>query len=167
MGPVILTLLIAAGGIAVMFALGWGQVVAGLRAGDQAGDATVSAVVDTGQLAVVAVVRNPGDVPLVAGFSARRRLLPGWFGDGMTVRVPRRTTRRKFRAGAHETVGVVPAASHAEFRLPIGIPARRYQLTAVVGQTRGRPRVFRVPVVSEGPAGAGRPARAARAGDRG
>jgi hypothetical protein len=72
MGPVILTLLIAAGGIAVMFALGWGQVVAGLRAGDQAGDATVSAVVDTGQLAVVAVVRNPGDVPLVAGFSARR-----------------------------------------------------------------------------------------------
>jgi hypothetical protein len=164
---VILALLIPAGGIAVMLALGWGLVVAGLRAGDRAGDATVSAVVDAGQLAVVAVVRNPRDVPLVAGFSARRRLLPGWFGAGMTVRVPRQTTRRKFRAGAHETVGVVPAASRAEFRLPVGIPARRYLLTAVIGQTGGRLRVFRVPVVSEGPAGAGRPARAARAGDRG
>ena len=101
-----------------MLALGWGLVMAGLRAGDQAGDATVSAVVDAGQLAVVA-----------------------WCA--------------------------IPAASRAEFRLPIGIPARRYQLTAVVGQTGGRPRVFRIPVVSERPAGAGRPARAARAGDRG
>ena len=86
----ILALLIPAGGIAVMLALGWGLVVAGLRAGDRAGDATVSAVMDTGQLAVVAV-----------------------------------------------------------------------------GQTGGRLRVFRVPVISEGIAGAGRPARAARAGDRG
>ena len=163
----ILALLIAAGGIAVMVALGWGLVAVGLRAGDQAGDAMVSAVVDAGQSAVVAVVRNPGDVPLVAGFSARRRLLPGWLDAGMTVRVPKRTTRRKFRAGAHETVGVVPAASRAEFRLPVGIPARRYLLTAVVGQTGGRLRVFRIPVVSERPAGAGRPARAARAGDRG
>jgi hypothetical protein len=42
---VILALLTAAGGIAVILALGWGLVVAGLRAGDQA-----------------------GDVPLVAGF---------------------------------------------------------------------------------------------------
>jgi hypothetical protein len=164
---VILTLLIAAGGIAVLLALGLGLVAAGLRAGDQAGDATLSAAADTGQLTVVAVVRNPGDVPLVAGFSARRRLLPGWFGAGMTVRVPRRTTQRKFRAGAHETVGVVPAASRAEFRLPVDTPARRYLLIAVVGQTGGRLRVFRVPVVSDGPVGAGRPARAARAGDRG
>ena len=52
-------------------------------------------------------------------------------------------------------------------RLPVGIPARRYLLTAVIGQTGGRLRVFRVPVVSEGPAGAGQPKRAARAGDRG
>ena len=163
----ILALVVAVGGIAVMLALGWGLVAAGLRAGDQAGDATVSAAADAGQLTVIAVVRNPGDVPLVAGFSARRRLLPVWFSAGMTVRVPRRTTRRKFRAGAHETVGVVPAASRAEFRLPVDTPARRYLLIAVVGQTGGRLRVLRVPVVSDGPAGAGRPARAARAGDRG
>jgi hypothetical protein len=164
---VILALLAALGGIAVVFALGWGLVVAGTRSGDQAGDATVSASAEAGRPAILAVVRNPGDVPLVAGFSARRQLLPGWLDAGMTVRVPRRTARRKFRAGAHQTVGVIPAASRAEFRLPAGVPARRYRLTAVVGQAGGRLRVFRIPVVSGGSAGAGRPARAARAADRG
>jgi len=164
---VFLAWLIVVGGIAVVFALGWSLVVAGLRTGDQAGDATVTAAADAGQVAIVAVVRNPGDVPLVAGFSARRRLLPGWLDAGMTVRVPRRTARRKFRAGTHETVGVVPAASRAEFRLPVAAPARRYRLTAVLGQAGGRLRVVRIPVVSGGSAGAGRPARAARAGDRG
>jgi hypothetical protein len=43
---------------------------------------------------------------------------------------------------------------------------RRYRLTAVVGQAGGRLRVIGVPVVSGGPAGAARPAPAARAGDR-
>ena len=43
---------------------------------------------------------------------------------------------------------------------------RRYRLTAVVGQAGGRLRVIGVPVVSGGQAGAGRPAPAARAGDR-
>ena len=69
----ILALLIVGGGIAVVLALGWGLIVAGQRAGDRAGDATVTAAVDAGQLAIVVVVRNPGDVPLVTGFSARRR----------------------------------------------------------------------------------------------
>jgi hypothetical protein len=132
---VILALLTVAGGIAVMLALGWSLVVVGLRAGDRAGDATVTA-------AAIA-------------------------DAGMTVRVPRRTARRKFLAGAHETVGVVPATSQAEFRLPVTAPARRYRLTAVVGQAGGRLRVVRIPVVSGGSTGAGRPVRAARAGDRG
>ena len=162
-----LALTITMAGFAAVLALGWGLVTAGLRSGDRAGDATVSAMVtDAGPPAVVAVVRNPGDVPLVAGFSVGRRRQPGWLDAGMTVRVPRRTARRKFRAGAHETVGVVPAGSWAEFRVPVRAPARRYRLTAVIGQAGGRLRVFRVPVVSGGSAGAGRPARAARAGDR-
>jgi hypothetical protein len=46
------------------------------------------------------------------------------------------------------------------------VVAGRYRLTAVVGQTGGRLRVVRVPVVSGGSAGAGRPARAERAADR-
>jgi hypothetical protein len=108
---VILASLIVAGGIAVVLALGWSLVAAGLRAGDRAGDATVTAAAD---------------------------------------------------------VGVVPATSQAEFRLPVAAPARRYRLTAVVGQAGGRLRVVRIPVVSGGwSAGAGRPARAARAGDPG
>src|SRR4029077_18906903 len=98
-GPVFLAWLIVTGGIAVVLALGWSLVVAGLRAGDQAGDSTVTAAADAGQVAIVAVVRNPGDVPLVAGFSARRRLLPGWLDAGMTVRVPRRTARRSSGPG--------------------------------------------------------------------
>ena len=163
----ILALLIVAGGIAVVLALGWSLVVAGLWAGDQAGDATVTAPADAGQLAIVALVRDPGDVPLVTGFTARRRLLPRWLDAGMTVRVPRRTARRRFRAGVHGTVGVVPATSQAEFRVPVAAPARRYRLTAVVGQAGGRLRVVRIPVVSGGSTGAGRPVRAARAGDRG
>src|SRR5215475_4906605 len=154
-GPVFLALLFVAGGIAVVLALGWSLIVAGLRAGDRAGDATVTAAGDPGQPGIVAVVRNPGDIPLVAGFSVRRRLLPGWLDAGMTVRVPRRTARRKFRAGAHETVGVVPATSQAEFRLPVAALARRSRLTAVVGQAGGRLRVVRIPVVSGGSAGAG------------
>jgi hypothetical protein len=161
----ILALLMALGGIAVVLVLGWGLVAVGLRAGDQAGDATVNAVMDARHSAIVAMVHNPGDVPLVAGFSARRLLLPGWFDAGLTVRVPRGTTRRKFRAAAHETVGVVPAVSGAEFRLPVGA-RNRYRLTAVLGQAGGRLRVVRIPVVSVGSAGAGRPARAARAADR-
>src|SRR6201989_3000582 len=124
--PVFLAWLIVTGGIAVVLALGWSLVVAGLRAGDQAGDATGTPAAGGGQGAVGAVVRNPGDVPLVAGFSARRRLLPGWLDAGMTVRVPRRTARRNFRAGTHETVGVVPAAARGEVRLPAALPRRRY-----------------------------------------
>ena len=51
--------LIVAGGIAVVLASGGSLVVAGLRAGDQAGDATVTAAADAGRVAIVAVVRNP------------------------------------------------------------------------------------------------------------
>src|SRR6185437_3783386 len=144
-------------------------ILASLRAGGnrvirRAGPVFLAWLTVTGGIAVVLAL---GWSPVVAGVSARRRLLPGWLDAGMTVRVPRRTARRKFRAGAHETVGVVPAASRAEFRLPVAAPARRYRLTAVLGQAGGRLRVVRIPVVSGGSAGAGRPARAARAGDRG
>jgi hypothetical protein len=165
----ILALILVLGGIAVVVALGWGLVAAGLRVGDQAGDVMVAtAEADAGSPPyVVAVVRNPADVPLVAGFSVRRRRLPGWLDTGMTVRVPRRTARRKFGARAQDTVVVVPAGSRSEFRLPADAPGRHYWLTAVIGQAGGRLRVFRVPAVSGGSAAAGWPERAAPAADRG
>jgi hypothetical protein len=118
----ILALLIVAGGIASCspgLEPGRGR----LRAGTGQATPRVTAAADAGQLAIVAVVRNPGDVPLVAG--SRRG------GDccqaGSTPddgAVPRRTARPKFRAGAHETVGVVPATSPGRFRLPSAAPAR-------------------------------------------
>jgi hypothetical protein len=168
---VIVMLVAAAGGMVIVCVLGWGLAAAGLRAGDHAGDAAVGAVLGPGpRPVIIATVRNPGDVPLVAGLTVRRQPLPGLLDPGLTVRVPRRTARRKFLAGAQDTVGVVPAGGQAEFRLAApALPARtgrRYRLTAVVGQAGGRLRVIGVPVVSGGPAGAGRPAPAARAGDR-
>jgi len=171
-----LMLVTAAGGLAVVCVLGWGLAAAGLRAGDHAGDAAVGAVLGPGpRPVIIATVRNPGDVPLVAGLTVRRQPLPGLLDPGLTVRVPRRTARRNFLAGEQDTVGVVPAGGQAEFRMTA--PAlltrtglirtgRRYRLTAVVGQAGGRLRVIGVPVVSGGPAGAARPAPAARAGDR-
>jgi len=188
---VIVMLAAAGGGIVFVCVLGWGLVAAGLRAGDHPGDAAVGAVLGPGPRPVItAIVRTPADVPLVAGLTVRRQLLPGLLDPGLTVRVPRRTARRKFLAGEQDTVGVVPAGGQAEFRMTA--PAlltrpgltrpgltrpglggtglirtgRRYRLTAVVGQAGGRLRVIGVPVVSGGPAGAGRPAPAARAGDR-
>jgi len=168
---VILILAAAAGGFAVTCALGWGLVAAGLRAGDHPGDAAVAAVLAAGpRPVIVATVRNPAGVPLLAGLTVRRQRLPGWPDAGLTVRVPRRTARRRYLAGAQDTVGVVPAGGQAEFRMaapaPLARTGRRYRLTAVVGQAGGRLRVIGVPVVSGGRAGAGRPAPAARAGDR-
>jgi hypothetical protein len=169
---VIVILAVAAGGFAASCVLGWGLVVAGLRAGDHPGDASAAAVLVPGpRPVIVATVRNPGDVPLLAGLTVRRRQwLAGWLDAGHTVRVPRRTARRKYLPGAQDTVGVVPAGEQAQFRVAAsggGLAARRrYRLTAAVGQARGRLRVIGVPVVSGGPAGAGRPAPAARAWDR-
>lgn len=162
----IVMLVAAAGGIALVCVLSWGLVTAGLRAGDHPGDASVGAVLDPGpRPVIIATVRNPADVPLMAGLTVRRRPLPAWLDAGLTVRVPRRTARRRYLAGAQDTVGVVPARGQAEFRLTAAA-GRRCRLTAVVGQAGGRLRVIGVPVVSGGPAGAGRPAPAARAGDR-
>jgi hypothetical protein len=152
---VIVILAVAAGGFAASCVLGWGLVVAGLRAGDHPGDASAAAVLVPGpRPVIVATVRNPGDVPLLAGLTVRRRQwLAGWLDAGHTVRVPRRTARRKYLPGAQDTVGVVPAGEQAQFRV-------------AASGAGGRLRVIGVPVVSGGPAGAGRPAPAARAWDR-
>jgi hypothetical protein len=172
---VIVMLAAAGGGLALVCVLGGGLAAAGLRTGDRPGDAAVAAELIPGtRPAIIATVRNPGDVPLMAGLTVRRQLLPGWLDGGLTVRVPRRTARRKYLAGAQDTVGVVPARGQAGFRLavpvtgPVAGPGaqRRYRLTAGVGQAGGRLRVISVPVVSGGPAQAGRPAPAARASDR-
>jgi hypothetical protein len=131
------------------------MVQSGLRIGDQRGDAAISASLagagqpDEPRPVILVTVHNPADVPLLAGFCARRRLTPGWLDPGMTVQVPRRTDRRRLRAAAHDVVGVVPGGEDAEFAVPVtGRRSRagRYLLTAALGQSGGRLRVLRLPV---------------------
>ena len=58
--------------------------------------------------------------------------------------MPRRTLRGKFRPGRYATVGVAPAGGAAELAVPVPARARRYVLTAAVGQEGGRLRVHRL-----------------------
>lgn len=128
----------------------------GVRNGDRPGDATVSAVLaGSGQPGesrpvVLVSVRNPGDTPLLAGFTARRRRIPGWLDGGTAVRVPRRTARPSLRARAHDVVGVVPAGGDAEFAVAVaGQAGRWYLVTAAIGQAGGRLRVLRFRVTGD------------------
>lgn len=110
-------------------------------------------------------------MPLVAGFSAGRRATPDWLDGGTTVRVPRRTARRRFRAEAYDVVGVVApgrdaGCAKAGFAVPVAARARRYTLTAAVGQSGGRLRVFRVAVAGRSRAGSGGGAFAPKRLDR-
>jgi hypothetical protein len=149
-------------GVAVLAAL---VMVAGhgFRSGDLPADARVTAVLsgagqpDEPRPVVVATVRNPSAVPVLAGLSVRRTRVPELLTGGMTVTVPRWTASRRYRAGSHATVGVVPVDAATQFIVPVPAGSGRYLLTVVVGQAGGRLRVYRL---SLGPAVArsGRPA---------
>jgi hypothetical protein len=137
---------------ATFAALGW-RAAAGLRDGDQPGDAKVSALLresgqpDEPRPVVIATVRNPSDKPVLAGLSARRTVVPGLLRCGPSVTVPTRTARRSLRPTAYATIGVVPP--HASARFPVAIRgqlARRYLLTAAIGQAGGRLRLHRLHV---------------------
>lgn len=138
-------------GVAVLAAL-YACAAAGFRNGDQPDDAWVTARLrDAGQPdeprpVVAATVRNPSPVPVLAGLSVRRAIVPGWLAGGHNVTVPRRTARRRLRPGRYATVGIVPPYGHARFTVPVPASARRYLLTAAIGQAGGRLRLHRVPV---------------------
>ena len=137
---------------ATFAALGW-RAAAGLRDGDRPGDAKVSALLresgqpDESRPLVIATVRNPSDKPVLAGLSARRTVVPALLRCGPSVTVPTRTARRGLRPTAYATIGVVPP--HASARFPVAIRghlARRYLLTAAIGQAGGRLRLHRLHV---------------------
>jgi len=122
-------------------------VVTGIRNGDRPGDARVTALLTTGtrpgepRPLIVVTVRNPSGTPVLAALRARRALLPAVLTDSCGVCVPRWTSRRKFRPGKYETVGVAQAGGAAELAVPVAVRARRYVVTAAVGQEGGRLRV--------------------------
>lgn len=154
----ILTLL----AVTVVVAAVTGLAMAGFRAGDRPGDATVTAALewvshpDGPRRVVVAAVRNPGPQAVLAGLSAHRSRVPGWLGAGMTVTVPHRTRRARYRPGAQVTLGVVGAGETGHWPVPAPGRGGRCHLVAVIGQAGGRLRVIRLPVA---PAGTGTAAR--------
>jgi hypothetical protein len=125
-------------------------VAAGLRNGDRPGDARVTALLTTGaqpdevRPLIIVTVRNPSGTPVFAALRARTALLPAGIASSREVSVPRWTLRRKFRPDQYATVGVAPAGGAAEFAVPVTARARRYLLTAVVGQEGARLRVHRL-----------------------
>jgi hypothetical protein len=139
--------IIAAAGL--IAALCWCLAV-GLRNGDRPGDVLVTALLTSGTRAgearqvMVVTVRNPSGTPVFAALTAKTALLPAGLAGAHDVSVPRRTLRRKFRPGKYATVGVAPAGGAAEFAVPVPARARRYLLTAAIGQEGGRLRVHRL-----------------------
>ena len=143
-----------AGGIVMLALLFW-CAAKGLRDGDGPADATVSAMLgDAGQPderrpVIVATVVNPSGRPVLAGLSACPSGLPAWLawaGHPLTVTVPRRTARGKFRPDGYATVGVVPASATVRFLVPVDRATGRYVLTAAIGQGPGRLRLHRLHV---------------------
>jgi len=125
-------------------------LAAGFRNGDRPGDALVTAQLTTGaqpdeaRPLIIVTVRNRSGTPVFAALTARAALLPAGVVARHDVSVPRRTLRAKFRPGKFATVGVAPAGGTAEFAVPVRARARRYLLTAAVGQEGGRLRVHRL-----------------------
>jgi hypothetical protein len=138
--------------VVVVLVLVCGLAVAGFRNGDRPGDAAVSAELATARQpdgdrpVILATVANRSAIPVMVGLRARRSLTLGT----LTVRVPWRTRARRYRAGGHDTVGVVLGWESAIFRVPVRAVGRRYRLTAVIGQSGRRLRVLTVPVTGSG-----------------
>jgi hypothetical protein len=135
---------------ACVFAALYYCAVAGARNGDRPGDAKITALLTAGtqpdepRPVIVVHVRNPSGTHVLVALSARRSLLPAPLTEPRGVSVPRLTGRGKFRPGRYETVGVAPAGGAAELAVPVTVRARRYVLTAAVGQEGGRLRVHRL-----------------------
>jgi hypothetical protein len=146
-GTVVIYFLVIFLGACPLVLLGWCGIN-GMRNGDRPGDAQVSALVGTGpgggNPLIFASVRNPLGTPALTALRVRRGFIPGALIGRFTVRVPRWTKGRRFRPGAYETVGVVPAGGKAEFPVPVPERAHRYVLTVAVGQQGGRLRVYRL-----------------------
>ncbi len=140
-----------AAGVLVLALLCW-CAAAGFRNGDRPADTRVSAVLrDSGQPdesrpVVVATVQNRSGTPVLVGLSVRPVRLPAWLAGPLTVTVPRRTARKKFRPTGYATVSLVLAGATVRCTVPAETSARRYLLTAAVGQAGGRLRLHRLHV---------------------
>jgi hypothetical protein len=149
-------LVISLAAVPVLLAAALIVTMAGIRAGDRPGDVTVTARMGRVEhpegcwRVVVATVRNPGPEPVLVGLSVRGTVLPSWLGSGLTVAVPRRTTRRRLRPGRQAVLGVTGPGATGQWQVPVATRLPRCRLVAVAGQA-GRLRVLGVPVAAQGP----------------
>jgi hypothetical protein len=140
----------------------------GFRLGDRPDDARITAVLrdawqpDATRPVVAVTVRNSSGAAVLTGMSVRaglpfrygllsawarlpvRPAAPATASVPMSVFVPRRTARRRFRPAVFDTVGVVPPGADVQFTVPVSREARGYVLTAVIGQRDRRLRVHRI-----------------------
>lgn len=141
--PLLLSLVTVGTMVAVVLA-----GVKGLRDGDRPLDVTVRATPaptthpEGAPRSVLAWMHNPGPVPVLVGLSVRRTRLPAWLTPGLNVRVPLRTSSRRFGPQAHDAVGVVTPGDEEGWSVTAPATGRRGRLTAVIGQPDGRLRVI-------------------------
>jgi hypothetical protein len=150
------TLILAA--LSIALALGGAVFVVAIdrraAAWSRPGDATVGMVVTVadrpsdGRTAFSVEIANPGSVPVLAGLSLRRALLPGGW---KTVSVARRTTRPHYQPDRQATVAVVPPESVSLVSVLVPSDHPRYRLAIMLGQSDGRLHVIRAPVTIERP----------------
>lgn len=130
-----LELLITLSALPVVVGGALAACLAGIRAGDQPGDATLGTVAHRGSSTVRAVIHNPGRVPVLVGLSVRRGSLPVRLAGGLRVYSPHRTSRGRLRPGRQAIVGVVDAGERASWTVPVpDVTWPTLELVAVVGQ---------------------------------
>ena len=122
----------------------------------------VTAVLSSGdervwcQGAVSVDFANRSAKPVLVGLSVRTQFWPSWRRARQKTKVPSRPGRRRYRADAQQTIGVVPA--NGIVRLPVRIPSgsRRRRVVAVVGEADGHLRVISMRIPARRAAGTDR-----------
>lgn len=122
---------------ALVFGAAWGLLTAGLRAGDRAGDTSLTAIEpDRNEDGIWLTVHNPGRQAVLLGASIRRRSLRLGCEAGHYVSVPRRTSQENLLAGQHALVCAIDAGETQTVRVPLSAATRRRaELVMSVGET--------------------------------
>lgn len=128
--------LLCLGLTALALGTGWGLLHAGLRAGDQVGDTTATAVEPDGSgQGVWVTLHNPGRRAVLLGASVRRRSLRLRWEAGYFVSLPRRTAREKLLAGQQAVVFAIGAGETQTMFVPLAAPTpQRAELVLAIGE---------------------------------
>jgi hypothetical protein len=115
-------------------------LTAGLRAGDRAGDTTLTAIEpDRREDGIWLTVHNPGPQAVLLGASVQRRSLRLWCEAGYFVSAPRRTSQEKLLAGQREIVYALAAGETQTVLVPVAAVLRqRAELVLAVGEAELR-----------------------------